>query len=219
MKMIAFDEIQTVFLDMDGTILDKYYDDYFWEVYVPQKYSEKEGLSFKEAQKRLFSMYKAEKGKLNWTDIDFWSLRTGLDIFKLKKELAHFISPHPDAEEFLKVITSNGKKVYLLTNAHNKVVDLKLNKTGFNQYFNDIFTSFDLGYPKEKIEFWDRLKETIPFESESAIFIDDTEDILYTAKLSGIKLPILRATSSSQSLPKKSKIFFTIMSFRELIKF
>jgi len=95
-------------------------------------------------------MYKAEEGKLNWTDIDFWSLRTGLDIFKLKKELAHFISPHPDAEEFLKVITSHGKKVYLLTNAHNKVVDLKLNKTGFNQYFNDISHLLILDIQKKK---------------------------------------------------------------------
>jgi len=216
-KMIPFNEIKTVLLDMDGTILDKYYDDYFWEIYVPQKYAEKEGISFEEAQKILFSMYKAEEGTLNWTDINFWSKKTGLNIFELKKEVEHLIAPHPDAEEFLKAVSSNGKEVYLVTNAHNKVMELKLKKTGFHKYFHATFTAFDIGYPKENIEFWKRLKEKVSFEPEHSIFIDDTEEILHTAKLSGIRLPILRAVSSARSIPKKSKEFLTIMSFREII--
>lgn len=216
-KMIPFNEIKTVFLDMDGTILDKYYDDYFWGNYVPQKYAEKEQISIEEAQKILFSMYKAEEGTLNWTDIDFWSRKTGLNIFQLKQEVAYLINPHPDAEDFLRNVSSNGKKVYLVTNAHNKVMELKLKKTGFDKYFHDVFTSFDMGYPKEKLEFWKRLKEKIFFEPEYSIFVDDTEEILHTAKLSGIKLPILRAVSSSRSIPKKSEEFLTIMNFQEII--
>ncbi|MCS7215459.1 MAG: HAD-IA family hydrolase [Thermodesulfovibrio sp.] len=215
--MIPFDEIKTVLLDMDGTILDKYFDDYFWEIHVPQKYAEKEKISFEDAQRILFSMYKAEEGTLNWTDIDFWTKKTGLDIFKLKKEVEHLINPHPDAEEFLKTVSSNGKRLYLLTNAHNKVMDLKLKKTGFYKYFHGVFTSFDMGYPKEKLEFWQRLREKVFFEPEYSIFVDDTEEILHTAKLSGIKLPILRGISSSRNKPKKSENFFTIMNFQELI--
>ncbi|WP_353683682.1 HAD-IA family hydrolase [Thermodesulfovibrio sp. 3907-1M] len=214
--MKLFNEIKTILLDMDGTILDKYYDDYFWEIYVPQKYAEKEGISFDEAQRILFSMYKTEEGSLNWTDVDFWSCKTGLDIFQLKKEVDHLICPHPDAEEFLKFVNSNGKKVYLVTNAHNKVMELKLKKTGFDKYFHDVFTSFDIGYPKEKIEFWKRLKERVSFEPDYSIFVDDTEEILHTAKLAGVKLPILRAVSSARSIPRKSKHFLTIMSFEEI---
>ncbi|MEN2994120.1 MAG: HAD-IA family hydrolase [Thermodesulfovibrio sp.] len=216
MKMITFNEIKTVLLDMDGTILDKYFDDYFWEIYVPQKYAEKEKISFEDAQRILFAMYKAEEGTLNWTDIDFWSRKTGLNIFELKKEVQHLINPHPDSEDFLKAICSNGKKVYLVTNAHNKVMELKLNKTGLYKYFHGIFTSFDIGYPKEKIEFWETLKEKISFEPEYSLFVDDTEEILHTAKLSGIKLPILRAVSSSQGSPKKSEHFLTIKNFQEI---
>lgn len=217
-KMRIFNEIKTVFLDMDGTILDKFYDDYFWEIYVPQKYAEKEGISFEKAQKILFSMYKAEEGTLNWTDIDFWSDRTGLDIFKLKKEISHLITAHPDSEEFLRVISSNGKKVFLVTNAHNKVVQLKLNVTGFDKYFHGSFTSFDMGYPKERVEFWEKLKKLLLFDPEYTVFVDDTEEVLHSAKLSGIKLPILRAISNSRALPKKSDNFFTIMSFQEILK-
>lgn len=215
--MIPFNEIKTVLLDMDGTILDKYYDDYFWEVYVPQKYAEKEHISLEDARRILFSMYKAEEGTLNWTDVYFWSRKTGLNILQLKKEVAYLINPHPDAEDFLKFISSDGKKVYLVTNAHNSVMELKLKKTGFNKYFHGVFTSFDIGYPKEKLEFWERLKEKVFFEPEYSIFIDDTEEILHTAKLSGIKFPILRAVSSSRSIPKKSENFLTIMKFQEII--
>lgn len=214
---IVFDKIETILLDMDGTILDKYYDDYFWEIYVPEKFSLKYGVSFQEAQKILFSMYKAEEGTLNWTDIDFWSKKTGLDIFSLKKEVEELINPHPDSEEFLKKIHSNGKKIYLVTNAHNKVMELKLHKTGFYKYFNSCITSFDLGVPKENIKFWGKLKYTYKINLDSTLFIDDTEEVLYAAWLSGIKYPILRAISSSKAKPKKSKKFLTIKSFLEII--
>ncbi len=216
--MIFFNEIKTVLLDMDGTILDKYYDDYFWEVYVPTRYAERQGITFEEAQRILFSMYKAEEGTLNWTDIDFWSRKTGLDIYKLKKEVANLINPHPDAEEFLNFLNENGKSIYLVTNAHNKVMELKLEKTGFHKYFVKTFTSFDIGYPKERPEFWERLRKIINFEPESTIFVDDTEEILHRAKQSGIKLSILRGVSSSKATPKKSDYFLTINSFREIIR-
>jgi len=216
--MIIFNQIETVLLDMDGTILDKYYDDYFWEILVPKKYAEKNAISFEEAQKILFSIYKAEEGTLNWTDIDFWSKMTGIDIFSLKKEVDHLIKPHPDAEEFLQAINSNGHQVYLLTNAHNKVMELKLNKTGFHKYFHSCITSFDIGYPKENIKFWENLKRNLNINPEKTMFIDDTETILHTAKLAGIKFPILRAISSSKSAPKTSAHFITIKNFKEILR-
>lgn len=215
--MIAFNNINTILLDMDGTILDKYYDDFFWEMYVPKKYSEKNNINFEEAQKILFAMYKAEEETLNWTDINFWSKKTGLDIPKLKREIDHLITPHPDSEEFLKTINSNGNKVYLVTNAHNWVMELKLNKTGFYKYFHSCFTSFDIGYPKESLNFWEVLFERTNIDPEKTLFIDDTEQILHSAKNSGIKFPVLRAISSSKKKPKESKHFLTIKSFRELL--
>lgn len=215
--MISFREIKTVLLDMDGTILDKYYDDYFWEIYVPQKYAQNKGISFNEAQKILFEMYKAEEGTLNWTDIEFWSKKTGLNIYELKKEVEHLIKPHPDSEEFLRSVSSNGKEVYLVTNAHNWVMEMKLTKTGFYKYFHGTFTAFDLGAPKETIDFWERLKQKVKFDPEKTVFIDDTEEILHIAYTAGIKLPILRAYSSSKKLPKISNRFLTIKSFKELL--
>ena len=46
-------DIETVFLDMDGTLLDKYYDDYFWEHYVPKAYARKTQSHHPEARQQL----------------------------------------------------------------------------------------------------------------------------------------------------------------------
>ncbi len=215
--MIDFDKIDIILLDMDGTILDKYYDDYFWESYVPEKFAQKNQISTEEAKKFLFSMYKAEEGTLNWTDIDFWSQKTGLDILALKEELKELIKPHPDSQEFLEKLTQKSKKIYLVTNAHNKVMELKLNKTGLHKYFHLCITSFDLGFPKENINFWEKLKILYGIKEEGTLFIDDTEEILHTAWLSGIRYPILRAISSSKGKAKKSDKFLTIKDFSEII--
>jgi putative hydrolase of the HAD superfamily len=41
MKEIPLHEIDYVLLDLDGTLLDKYFDDYFWLHLVPEKYAER----------------------------------------------------------------------------------------------------------------------------------------------------------------------------------
>ena len=83
--MILLKDIKYVLLDMDGTLLDKYFDDYFWEHLVPEKYAEKHNISFGRAKEELLTKYNAHEGTLNWTDIDFWSSELRLDIPALKK--------------------------------------------------------------------------------------------------------------------------------------
>src|SRR5512135_2005999 len=91
--------ISFVLLDMDGTLLDKYFDDYFWEHLVPEKYAEKHGLFFGRAKEELLAKYKSHEETLNWTDIDFWSGELGLDILALKEQIHHLIDVHQHVEE------------------------------------------------------------------------------------------------------------------------
>ena len=39
--MVPWHEIDTVFLDMDGTLLDLHFDNHFWREHVPLRYAEK----------------------------------------------------------------------------------------------------------------------------------------------------------------------------------
>jgi putative hydrolase of the HAD superfamily len=42
---IAWQDVDTVLLDMDGTLLDLAFDNYFWQKLVPETYGAKQGIS------------------------------------------------------------------------------------------------------------------------------------------------------------------------------
>ena len=214
---IPFTLIDTVLLDMDGTLLDKYFDDYFWEHLVPEKYAEKYQYTFGMAKEHLMKKYRRHEGTLNWTDLDFWSRELHLDIPALKEQITHLIEIHPHVVEFLTFLKSLQKRIFLVTNAHYKSIDLKLQKTQLGTFFHSVLTSFDVGYPKETIEFWKQAEKRLSFQRKSTLFIDDTEEILKTAKQYGIKYLILKARASSQLEPKQSNEFFCISDFHEIM--
>jgi len=209
--------IDTVLLDMDGTLLDKYFDDYFWEHLVPEKYAEQYQYTFGMAKEHLIKKYRRHEGTLNWTDLDFWSRELHLDIPALKEQIAHLIEIHPHVVEFLTLMKRLHKRIYLVTNAHYKSIDLKLQKTRLGTFFHSVLASFDVGYPKETIEFWHHAEKRLLFQPERTLFIDDTEEVLRTAKEYGIKYLILKARANSKLEPAQSNDFFCISDFHEIM--
>jgi len=159
-------DIQFVLLDMDGTLLDKYFDDFFWEHLVPEKYAEKHSMTFGRAKDELMEKYKVHEGTLNWTDLDFWSRELNLDIPALKEQIKHLIEVHPHVEDFLKMLKRSKKKIFLVTNAHYKSIDLKFKKTEIGKYFDTVLSSFDTGYPKESLKFWSTAEKRLGFDKQ-----------------------------------------------------
>lgn len=184
--MFDWDQIATIFLDMDGTLLDLHFDNYFWLEYVPIKYSEQHGLGLDEAKQELFSRYKAIEGTLDWYCIDYWSEQLALDIRRLKHEVAHKISVHPYAEEFLQAARQAGKRLLLVTNAHGESVTLKLARTGLVKHFDRIIVSHDVGEPKENLRFWALVAQRESFEADKALLVDDNLQVLKAAAAYGI---------------------------------
>ncbi|GAB4535696.1 MAG: HAD-IA family hydrolase [Thermodesulfovibrionia bacterium] len=215
--LLPLRDIEFVLLDMDGTLLDLYFDDYFWGHLVPEKYAERHGMTFGAAKEYLFKTYKSQERTLNWCDIDYWSRELNLDIPALKEQIKHLIEVHPHVIDFLKMLRKRGKKVFLVTNAHYKTVEIKFRKTEIGKYFDHVLCSFDVGYPKEYIEFWQRAEDILGFKKESSLFIDDTEEILRVARDYGIKYLILKAVANSRTEPRESKEFLTIHDFKELM--
>jgi putative hydrolase of the HAD superfamily len=68
---INWSEIETVMLDMDGTLLDKHFDDYFWEEHIPTVYAKENAMNFWDAYEELMGKYRSKEGTLEWTDINY----------------------------------------------------------------------------------------------------------------------------------------------------
>ncbi|MBS1171372.1 MAG: HAD-superfamily hydrolase subfamily variant 3 [Proteobacteria bacterium] len=71
--MIDWSRVGTVFLDMDGTLLDLNYDNHFWLEHVPRRYAEKHGVEEQHARQDLTARYRSRAGTLEWYSVDFWS--------------------------------------------------------------------------------------------------------------------------------------------------
>jgi len=216
-ELLAGRRIKYVLLDMDGTLLDLYFDDYFWGHLVPEKYAERHGITFGRAVDKLTKRYGHHKGTLNWADVDFWSEELDLDIPALKEQIKHLIEVHPHVEVFLRKLKGSERKVFLVTDAHYKVLDLKMKKTRLGGYFDACITSFEIGYPKEDMRFWYRLYEKLAFDKQDTLFVDDTERILKTAKEFGIGYVVYKARANSRKEASVSRHFPAITDFRELL--
>ena len=87
MPPLPWQQIDTVLLDMDGTLLDLHFDNHFWLTHLPQRYAEHHGVSLALAQAELLPLFRQHAGTLNWYCTDFWSRELRLSIRDLKREV------------------------------------------------------------------------------------------------------------------------------------
>ncbi len=217
-KAFGWDRVDHVLLDMDGTLLDRHFDNVFFEEELPRRYAAKEGLGWEEARRRLFAMYRATEGNLSWTDLPYWSRLLGIDVVGLTREFQHLIEFHPDAVEFLTHLRAQGKRVHVVTNAHEDGVAIKVARTGIDRYVDGIINAFQVGYLKMRAEYWPSCQRLIGFEPARSLYIDDDEACLAAAQAYGIGYLYHRAKSSSQLPPQPSSRFPSIETFHELMK-
>lgn len=215
--MIRWNEIDSVLLDMDGTLLDKHFDDYFWEELIPEKFSELKKIPLEEAKRQLLAAYRAEEKTLKWTDIDYWSRRLGIDIVALKESICNRVQVHPGVEPFLHFLKQEEKQIALVTNAHPRTVQIKLGQTILTPYFDAILCSSDIGLPKEEVYFWRGAQQVLGFDRERSLFIDDNEDVLLAAHAFGIKHLFFKTHASSRVPRDDSKHFRSLRHFGELL--
>lgn len=209
-------EIDTVFLDMDGTLLDLHFDNQFWLEHVPLRYAEKHAISVSDAKQALYPRFRALEGTIDWYCVDFWSRELDMDIGGLKRELEHLIQVHPHVAEFLETLRASGRRVALLTNAHHKVIDLKMAATGLAEHFDHLICAHSFRVPKEDPQFWPRLAAQDTFEPGRTLFVDDSLPVLRAARTFGIRHLRAVRLPDSKAPPKHTDDFVAIESFDEL---
>lgn len=215
--MVVWKEIDTVLLDMDGTLLDLHFDNYFWQEYLPLKWGEMHDLGLSEAKQRLKPRFESNVGTLSWYCVDYWSDELKVDVMALKNDIEYLIQIRPHTEDFLGFLQNLNKHIILVTNAHEKLINLKMEKTRIDRYFHEIFCSHDLGAPKEETEFWVKLRGKISFDPEKTVLIDDNLTVLRSAREYGIRHLLTIAQPDSKTSGRDTGEFNVVTSFRQLI--
>ncbi|MFN4148145.1 MAG: GMP/IMP nucleotidase [Rhodocyclaceae bacterium] len=216
-RIIDWKAIDTVLLDMDGTLLDLHFDNHFWQAHVPLRYAETRRLPLEVARDELMARYHARAGSLDWYSVDYWETELELDIMRLKEEVAHLIQVHPAVIDFLALLRRLGKRVILATNAHHKSITLKMARTGLEPHFDAIVSAHALGFPKEHPGFWEKLAALEPFDPARTLLVDDSLPVLDSARDHGIRHLIAVRTPDTQLPPKDTRDYRAIDSFAELL--
>ena len=217
MPSLPWHAIDTVLLDMDGTLLDLHYDNHFWMEHLPQRYAELHGVTRAMAEMELQPLFERNAGQLQWYCLDFWSTELKIPVRELKLETAHLIALRADADTFLAAVKRAGKRVILITNAHRDSLSLKLERIELAPYFERLISSHDYGFPKENLQFWDALQADIHFDPARSLFIDDTLPILRSARDFGVGHLLAVKEPDSKKGPKDTAEFAAVDDYRDHI--
>ncbi len=183
----AWAEVETVCLDMDGTVLDLRFDNLFWLEALPRRWGATRGLDERESFARLKPRFDAKRGTLDWYCVDHWSEELEFDIAALKVEMREHIRYLPGAVEFLDHLRALGKRMLLTTNAHPISLGIKSRQTGLERHFDELVSSHEFGVPKESPEFWRCLSRSHRVDPGSTLFVDDSIAVLTAARTAGVR--------------------------------
>jgi HAD superfamily hydrolase (TIGR01509 family) len=209
--------IDTVLLDMDGTLLDLEFDTVFWNELLPTRYAAAQGITRAQAD-AAFTAYIAEvQGTLEYYCVDAWARFTHLPVHRLKDELLHLIRFRPHAEALLQRLQAAGKDVRIVTNAHYASIDIKQHALGIRDTVPHFHTAHDLGHAKESAAFWQALTTCHPFDPARTLLIDDTEVVLDAGRAHGIACTLAVTTPDSGGPVRVPRRHPGIDSFATLI--
>ncbi|OGT81697.1 MAG: haloacid dehalogenase [Gammaproteobacteria bacterium RIFCSPLOWO2_02_FULL_61_13] len=215
--VIDWEAIDTVLFDMDGTLLDLHYDNYFWHEYLPEKWGARQGMDLIAAKAELLPRLQQRKGTLSWYCLDYWSTELGLDILELKRDLDHLIQLRPQAEALLRHVGDLGKRRIMVTNSHQKLLEVKLARTGIGVHFDAVISAHELGLPKEDTAFWGELYARLVFDSARTLLLDDNQDVLRAAARYGIRHLLAIQQPDSKAPPRVALEFPSVGSFAALL--
>ena len=204
MAGVTFDwsSIDTVLLDMDGTLLDLEFDNVLWNDSLPGRYAARHGISENDARLRLHAHFDSTRHTIDHYCLDYWARFTRIDLLALHREHRHLIRYRPHASAFLERVKRTGRRVVLVTNAHRASLSLKDEVTRLTAAVHRTVSSHDFVAPKETPDFWRRLDELEPFRADRTLLIDDNAVVLDAARNHGIT-QLLTVTQPDSARPPR----------------
>jgi putative hydrolase of the HAD superfamily len=210
-------ECDTVLLDMDGTLLDLSFDNWFWLEAVPRCVVRLRGGEARQVRDQLYAKFASKQGSLDWYCLDYWTAELALDLRALKAASSHRIRYLPGAREFLQRARASGKRLVLVTNAHADTLAVKKGVSGLGVYFERCVSSHEFGTPKEAAGFWPRLRAALDFDPERTLFVDDSQPVLDAARDFGLNGVVAVTRPDTRRPPRAIAHHPAIESVAELL--
>lgn len=179
--------IDTVLLDLDGTLLDQAYDNHIWRDLIPHRFAVSRGLDLHQAYAEIARLFDGRSGTLDWYDIDYWTRTLGVDVAGLHREVRSHVAWLPGAQEFLRRMRASGKRLVLLTNSHPLALAVKHEQSGVLDHLDAAASSQEFGAPKEHPRFWEAARARFRFDPARSLFADDNAKMLDAARQAGIR--------------------------------
>ena len=210
-------DIDTVLLDLDGTLLDQAYDNHIWQQLLPQRFAAARAIDVQAAHAEIAGRFAARHGTLDMYCIEHWSREFGIDIGALHREQRAQVAWLPGAREFLGQARAAGKRLLLLTNSHPIALAVKHEQTGVLDYLDASVSSHDFGYPKEDARFWLAAVRHFGFDSARSLFVDDNVRMLDAANAAGIRWVYGVRHWDSRATPRDHRVHPAVDSVAELL--
>jgi putative hydrolase of the HAD superfamily len=212
------ENVETLMLDMDGTLLDLAYDNYMWLEHIPRCYAIENNMPHEDARQLLADKFALAQGNLRWYCLDHWSEDLGIDVVQLHHDASNKIEFLPGALEFLKHVCGEKLHVLLVTNSHRETLNLKDAVTGLCDYFDGIHSSHDYGHAKENQAYWKALQDEVGFDPTTTLFVDDSSYVLRSAQKFGIESLLKVTQPDTRVAAKNSSEFSGIRSVADILR-
>ncbi|CAM4430456.1 GMP/IMP nucleotidase [Pseudoalteromonas ostreae] len=215
--MLNWSKIDTVLLDMDGTLLDLHFDTHFWLTVIPEQLAIAKNISLAQAQADILKRYQAVSGQIQWYCLDYWEQQLNLPIMELKYQHQHLIKMREDVPAFLTSLRKADKELILLTNAHPESVMLKFEKTDIDNYLDGVVSTHQYGVSKEQQSLWQQVQLDLGFDKQRTLFVDDSLAVLNAAKEYGIGHLLAVANPDSKQPHNEISDYLSVTDFRTLL--
>ena len=185
--MVKLNSTTAILSDLDGVILDLAYDIKFWELWLPEQVANQTNKSIEETKAEIKAEIDIQRGTLNFYDLNYWDDLLNVDCMQIFKEKTERCSYLGGSYEALQRLSTLKNPKYILTNGDPRIQDYKAETQNFLEFFDSIFYSMHVGYPKESKEFWALARHNLNLDFEDTIFIDDDFKVVTAAAKAGIK--------------------------------
>ena len=185
--MVKLNSTTAILSDLDGVILDLSYDIKFWELWLPEHVADQTNQSIEEAQEKIQAEIDAQRGTLNFYDLNYWDALLNVDCMEIIREQEEKCSYLEGSHQALQKLSVLKNPKHILTNGDPRVQEYKAQSQDFRGFFDSIFYSMRAGYPKEQKEFWALARHNLNLCFEDAMFIDDGYNVVTAAVKAGLK--------------------------------